>query len=89
MTIQVAKSILLIVSALFPIVDPIGGSPVFLLLTRDYPAETRRVLARRIIWEQACWRFWRRRLVALSWRQPSIPVTPSQIGLRAPWGPAE
>jgi multiple antibiotic resistance protein len=48
MTIQVAKSILLVVSALFPIVDPIGGSPVFLLLTRDYPAETRRVLARRI-----------------------------------------
>ncbi len=46
--IQVAKSILLIVSALFPIVDPIGGAPVFLLLTRDYAAETRRVLARRI-----------------------------------------
>ncbi len=35
-------------SALFPIVDPIGGSPVFLLLTRDYAAETRRALARRI-----------------------------------------
>jgi small neutral amino acid transporter SnatA (MarC family) len=34
--IQVAKSILLVVSALFPIVDLIGGSPVFLLLTRDY-----------------------------------------------------
>jgi multiple antibiotic resistance protein len=48
MMIQAAKSILLVVSALFPIVDPIGGSPVFLLLTRDYPAETRRVLARRI-----------------------------------------
>jgi multiple antibiotic resistance protein len=48
MTIQVAKSILLVVSALFPILDPIGGAPVFLLLTRDYPAETRRVLARRI-----------------------------------------
>ena len=46
--IQVAKSILLVVSALFPIVDPIGGAPVFLLLTRDYAPETRRVLARRI-----------------------------------------
>ena len=46
--IQVAKSILLVVSALFPIVDPIGGSPVFLSLTRDYPTETRRALARRI-----------------------------------------
>lgn len=49
MLIQAAKSILLVVSALFPIVDPIGGSPVFLLLTRDYPAETRKVLARRIM----------------------------------------
>jgi multiple antibiotic resistance protein len=48
MVFQAAKSILLVVSALFPIVDPIGGSPVFLLLTREYPAETRRVLARRI-----------------------------------------
>jgi multiple antibiotic resistance protein len=37
-----------VVSALFPIVDPIGGAPVFLLLTRDYATETRRVLARRI-----------------------------------------
>ncbi|MFZ0538540.1 MAG: MarC family protein [Candidatus Sulfotelmatobacter sp.] len=36
------------VSALFPIVDPIGGAPVFLLLTRDYATETRRALARRI-----------------------------------------
>jgi multiple antibiotic resistance protein len=48
LVIQIAKSILLIVSALFPIVDPIGGAPVFLLLTRDYAAGTRRVLARRI-----------------------------------------
>jgi multiple antibiotic resistance protein len=36
------------VSALFPIVDPIGGAPVFLLLTQDYAVETRRVVARRI-----------------------------------------
>jgi len=46
--IQTAKSILLVVSALFPIVDPIGGSPVFLSLTRDYSPDTRRTLARRI-----------------------------------------
>ena len=46
--IQAAKSILLVVSALFPIVDPIGGSPVFLSLTKDYTAQTRRLLARRI-----------------------------------------
>lgn len=35
-------------STLFPIVDPIGGSPVFLALTRDYSGQTRRLLARRI-----------------------------------------
>ena len=46
--IPIAKSILLVVSALFPIVDPIGGSPVFLSLTRDYSPQTRRLLARRI-----------------------------------------
>ncbi len=46
--IQVAKSILLVVSALFPIVDPIGGAPFFLSVTRDYSTQTRRVLARRI-----------------------------------------
>jgi multiple antibiotic resistance protein len=46
--IQAAKSLLLVVSALFPIVDPIGGSPVFLSLTRDYSPQTRRLLARRI-----------------------------------------
>lgn len=43
-----AKSILLIVSALFPIVNPIGGSPVFLSLTDDYTAPARRLLASRV-----------------------------------------
>ena len=46
--IEIAKSILLVVSALFQIVDPIGGSPVFLSFTRDYTPRTRRLLARRI-----------------------------------------
>jgi multiple antibiotic resistance protein len=46
--VQAAKSVLLVVSALFPIVDPIGGSPVFLSLTRDYDPEIRRLLARSI-----------------------------------------
>lgn len=46
--LEVAKSILLIVSALFPIVNPIGGSPVFLALTGDYTAHARRLLAWRI-----------------------------------------
>ena len=42
---EVVKSILLILSALFPIVNPLGGSPVFLALTRDYPRDVRRTLA--------------------------------------------
>ena len=48
MFIQIAESILLVVSALFPIVDPIGGSPVFLSLRLNYDTKTRRLLARRI-----------------------------------------
>lgn len=48
MVIQTAKSILLVVSALFPIVDPIGGAPVFLSLTLNYDRDTRRLLSRRI-----------------------------------------
>jgi multiple antibiotic resistance protein len=48
MFFEAAKSILLIVSALFPIVNPIGGSPVFLLLTQDYSTESRKLLARRV-----------------------------------------
>jgi multiple antibiotic resistance protein len=43
-----ARNILLIVSALFPIVDPLGGSPIFLSLTREYPAAARRALSRQI-----------------------------------------
>jgi len=46
--LQIAQSILLVMSALFPIVDPIGGSPVFLALTLNYDTKTRRLLARRI-----------------------------------------
>ena len=45
---EVLKSILLIISALFPIVNPLGGSPMFLALTREYPAAARRILARRV-----------------------------------------
>jgi multiple antibiotic resistance protein len=46
--LEVAKSILLILSALFPIVNPLGGSPIFLTLTREYPASARRILARSV-----------------------------------------
>jgi multiple antibiotic resistance protein len=48
MFFEIAKSILLIVSALFPIVNPIGGSPIFLLLTQEYSADARKLLARRV-----------------------------------------
>jgi len=48
MFFETAKSILLMVSALFPIVNPIGGSPVFLLLTQEYSTESRKLLARRV-----------------------------------------
>jgi multiple antibiotic resistance protein len=46
--LEAAKSIVLILSALFPIVNPLGGSPVFFALTHDYSSKTRRILARRV-----------------------------------------
>jgi multiple antibiotic resistance protein len=46
--LEALKSLLLIVSALFPIVDPLGGSPIFLAMTRDYLPRTRRELSWRI-----------------------------------------
>ena len=46
--VETAKNVLLILSALFPIVNPLGGSPIFLALTRDYPTSARRALARQV-----------------------------------------
>jgi multiple antibiotic resistance protein len=46
--LEAAKSTLLILSALFPIVNPLGGSPIFLTMTRDYSPSERRALARRV-----------------------------------------
>src|SRR5258708_16346766 len=46
--LETAKSVLLILSALFPIVNPLGGSPVFLALTHEYPASARTILPRRV-----------------------------------------
>jgi multiple antibiotic resistance protein len=46
--LEAAKSLLLILSAIFPIVDPIGGSPFFLALTAEYESEARRALSWRI-----------------------------------------
>ena len=45
---EAAKSLFLILSALFPIVDPLGGSPIFLSMTRQYSASTRRALSWRL-----------------------------------------
>ena len=42
------KVFLLTISALFPIVDPLAGSPIFLAMTQEYPRETRRALAWRV-----------------------------------------
>ncbi len=45
---QAMKSIFLIISALLPIVNPLGESPIFLSLTRHYSTATRRALSWRI-----------------------------------------
>jgi multiple antibiotic resistance protein len=42
------KVFFLILGALFPIVDPLSGSPIFLALTKEYSPETRRVLSRQV-----------------------------------------
>src|ERR1700685_3225504 len=46
--ITAIKSVFLILSALFPIVDPLGGAPIFLTLTKEYSGSVRRLLSWRI-----------------------------------------
>jgi multiple antibiotic resistance protein len=46
--LDAAKTLLLTLSALFPIVNPLGGSPVFLARTTSYPAQARTTLARQV-----------------------------------------
>jgi multiple antibiotic resistance protein len=46
--LEAVKTTILVVSALFPVVNPLGGSPVFLALTREYSTAARRRLAQRI-----------------------------------------
>jgi len=46
--VEAAKSLFLILTALFPIVDPLGGAPIFLAMTRQYAPATRRALSWRI-----------------------------------------
>jgi multiple antibiotic resistance protein len=45
---QLLKSTFLILTALFPIVNPLGGAPLFLSLTHYYSPEERKILSRRI-----------------------------------------
>lgn len=46
--IYVLKSCLVILTALFPIVNPLGSSPIFLSLTPGYTSEERSILSRKI-----------------------------------------
>lgn len=45
---QLLKSTFLILTALFPIVNPLGGAPLFLSLTHYYSPDERKILSRRI-----------------------------------------
>jgi multiple antibiotic resistance protein len=46
--LHIVTSTVLIFGALFPIVNPLGSSPIFLNLTRDYSSEARTLLSRKI-----------------------------------------
>jgi multiple antibiotic resistance protein len=45
---QLLKSTFLVLSALFPIVNPLGSAPIFLSLTHYYSPHERKILSRRI-----------------------------------------
>ncbi len=46
--LQIAENCLIVLTALFPIVNPLGNSPIFLSLTPGYSSGTRAALARKI-----------------------------------------
>jgi multiple antibiotic resistance protein len=46
--LEIFKSTILFFSTLFPVVNPLGDAPIFLILSRDYSSEARTALARRI-----------------------------------------
>ncbi len=46
--VYILKSCLVVLSALFPIVNPLGGAPIFLSLTPGYSSESRTILSRKI-----------------------------------------
>ncbi len=45
---QIVEGVLLVFAALFPIVNPLGGAPIFLAMTSDYVQEERASLAWRV-----------------------------------------
>ena len=45
---QIVEGVLLVFAALFPIVNPLGGAPIFLAITSDYSPEERASLAWRV-----------------------------------------
>ncbi len=46
--VEAVRTIVLAFTALFPLVNPVGGAPIFLSLTRRYPQSVQKVLARKI-----------------------------------------
>ncbi len=46
--LEVVKSCLVVLTALFPIVNPLGNTPIFLSLTPGYSSDARTALARKI-----------------------------------------
>src|SRR5689334_9916713 len=46
--IQILQSCLLVLTALFPVVNPLGNSPIFLSLTPGYSSTARVILSRKI-----------------------------------------
>jgi multiple antibiotic resistance protein len=46
--LHLLKTTFLVITALFPIVNPLGGAPLFLSLTHYYSGEQRKILSRRI-----------------------------------------
>jgi multiple antibiotic resistance protein len=46
--LEAVETTILFLSALFPIVNPLGGSPIFLTLTREYSPVSRRLLSQRV-----------------------------------------
>ena len=47
-TIHILKSCLVVLTALFPIVNPLGNTPIFLSLTPGYSSDARTILSRKI-----------------------------------------